>query len=264
MLTIPSRIRAPSASLAVLCALAAPGCYLAHERGDDAGPVDAGRPPLDGAAAPSLVWVLVHPADAPRGPGLYLFDEARQELLRQLPLPDGVTSPHALAWDGRSLWLGGVDVEPAVREIDPESGRVLSRWSGVVTEGIAVTDGTFWYAGVTNAFVPLVHVGRDGTTLDSLPLPEAAVQDLVSARGALFYLVNDGEDRIVRLDPSSGAAADLARGVDAAPNALGFDGSALAVAVDQRIRRFDPESGALVSERPFAVPGWITAIAFVR
>lgn len=238
------------------------GCYLAHEGGVDAA-VDASS--VDGAVVTApLVWVLVHPSDAPRGPGLFLFDEARQEVIRQLPLPDGCTSPHALAWDGRSLWLGGVDVEPAIRELDPADGRVLSRWPGAVTEGIAFDGDTFWYAAVLSSLTPLVHVARDGTTLGSVTLSEVAVQDLVSAEGALYYLVNDDADRIMRFDTATGSATELARNVDVAPYSLGFDGTHLAVAVDGRIRRYDPSTGALVREGPFAVPGWITAIVFVR
>lgn len=90
------------------------------------------------------------------------------------------------------------------------------------------------------------------------------IQDVVSVDGALYYLINDDVDRIVRVNPNSGAASDVARGVHPAPYSLGFDGQYLAVAVDGRILRFDPETGALVRASAFAVPGWITAIAFVR
>ena len=251
---------------AVLTTVLVAACYRAHELAPDES-VDASRDASEHAsdhATSLLVWALVHPSDALRGPDLYLFDEARQEIIRQLPLPEGVTSPHALAWDGRSLWLGGIDVDPAVRELDPLDGRVRSRWAGVVTEGIATDGDTCWYTGVAAAFSPLVQVARDGTTLSSSTLPESSVQDLVSAAGALYYLVNDGVDRIVRIDPAPGGLTDVVRGVHEAPYQLDFDGTHLAVAVDGRIRRYDPTTGALVRESAFAVPGWITAIAFVR
>ena len=241
----------------ILAACLVPGCYRSHERGGDSA-VDADVP--NGP----LVWVLVHPSDAPRGPGLFLFDEGRQEVVRQLALPAGVTSPQALAWDGRSLWLGGVDEEPAVRELDPDNGRVLSRWPGVVTEGIAVDGDNFWYSGVTSAFIPLTHVRRDGSVVSSAALPGVVtVQDLVSASGSLYYLVNDERDRIVRADGVTGDSTVLSLVGFDAPYALGFDGTYLAVAAEGRIRRFDVSTGALVEEGPLAVPGWITAIAFV-
>lgn len=215
------------------------------------------------AGRPSLVWALVHPSASP-GIGLYLFDETSQVIVRQLPLPPGCTSPQALAWDGRSLWLGGIDEDCAVRELDPESGRVLSRWEGVHTEGIAVSGETFWYSAIRDAFAPLVQVRRDGETLDMIELREITVQDLVNANGTLYFLANDDVDRIVRVEPATGATRDIVRGVHTAPYSLGFDGTHLAVAIEGTILRFDPATGARVSTRPFAVPGWITAIAFVR
>ena len=251
------------AIIGALCVSWTPGCYLAHERELDAA-IDVRSRDMGVVASTPLVWVLVHPTNAPLGPGLFLFDEARQAIIRRLPLPDGVTSPHALAWDGRSLWLGGVDAEPGIREIDPADGRVLSRWAFAVTEGIAIDGDTLWYAAVISTLIPLVHVAGDGTTLESITLPEVTVQDLVMADGALYYLVDDDADRIMRFDPATRSSTELVRNVDVAPYSLGFDGAHLAVAVDGRIRRYDPSTGALESDRPFAVPGWITAIAFVR
>lgn len=254
------------------------GCYESHGLGGpsvDAGPrridaspgVDAGFDAGRDAGVrrePVLVWVLIHPTDAPMGPGLFLFDEANQEVVRRLPLPDGVTSPHALAWDGTSLWLGGIDSEPGVREIDPEDGRVLSMWPGVQTEGVATEGGRYWYAAVADAFQPLVEVTRDGTRVASFSLTESTIQDLVAADSALYYLVNDAEDRVMRVDPETGEVTSLASSVDLAPYALGFDGTSLVVAARGTARRFDPRTGGLVRESAFGLPGWVTAIAYVR
>jgi plasmid stability protein len=262
-------------SLALVATLLGAGCYRAHEidvsvdASTDArvdasidAPVDPPDAARDADAGTSLlVWVLVHPSDAPLGPGLYLFDEGRREILRQLPLPEAVTSPHSLAWDGRSLWLGGSGSAAAVREIDPSDGSVRSEWRGVRTEGIATDGERYWYAAAADG---LVQVDRNGTMLSSIGLSDRSVQDLVFAGGALYYLVNDGVDRIVRVDLDTTAATDLARGVHVAPYSLGFDGTHLVVAVEGQARRFDLATGALVRESEFAVPGWITAIAYVR
>ena len=99
--------------------------------------------------------------------------------------------------------------------------------------------------------------------LRRIPIAGSTVQDLVFAGGALDYLVNDDVDRIVHVDPTSGLSSELARGVYVAPYSLGYDGASLAVAVDAMIVRFDPVTGARLSSGAFAVPGWITAIAFV-
>lgn len=245
------------ALLVMLGSLGLAGCDVAHDDGGGETTADAG--------APSLVWVLVHPSDAPLGPGLYLFDEDRQVVVRRLPAPD-ISSPHALAWDGESLWLGGADLDdPAVVQMDPLDGRELSRWPGVWTEGIAFDGTDFWYGPMEPQDRLIRRVDHSGSVLASFTLADGdVVQDMVSANGALYYLVNDDEDRIVRVDTESGSTVEVARGVHQAPYSLGFDGTYLAVAVDGRILRFDTDSGALVRDDPFAVLGWITAIAFVR
>ena len=252
------------------------GCWdshtLAADSALDAVPSDASRP----STASSLLWVLVHPSYMPAGgPGILLFDESAQSVVRRLPLPDPDESPHGLAWDGRSLWLAstGIGISTGITELDPETGAVRQRLSGMRAEGVTVDGETLWYIGARRdeAGPSLVNIGRDGVQISFGPIPESfEVQDLVMADGALHYLANDGLDRIMRIDPSTGSATLLASGVDEAPYALGFDGSYLAVAIADRfrpegiIRRFDPVTGALVRESPLPIDGWVTAIAFVR
>jgi hypothetical protein len=45
----------------------------------------------DSIVAPGgrLIWVLIHPSEAPDGPGIFLFDEEQQ----QVPCPTTVRSP---------------------------------------------------------------------------------------------------------------------------------------------------------------------------
>lgn len=216
-------------------------------------------------ADPGTVWVLVHPSDAPQGAGIYLFDEVEQQVVAQLPLPPGVTSPHALAWDGVSLWVGD-RAAGSIVEVDPSNGAVRSTLPGIRTEGIALDNGTLWYAEDDNANlqVNLINIERDGTQLGSVSIDVTVIQDLAFVDGSLYYLINDDVDRIVRVDPTTGTSTDVAQNVYIAPYSLAHDGAYFAVAIDGIIRRFDPMTGAQVSEDPFAVPGWITAIAFVQ
>jgi streptogramin lyase len=262
---MPRRSRVLASFVALLlAAFVTSGCYLSHERD---------RPSMadgDGSVeSPSsaLVWVLIHPSSAPLEPGIVLFDESRQTVERRLPLPPGRedASVHGLAWDGTSLWLSAV-FPPEILELDPETGAVRSRIEGVLAEGLAsAPDGTLWYAGTRSGMsgARIANITRTGEELAAIPLPEPVVQDLARVGDRSFYLVNDDIDRIVRVD-RAGAPSDLARVPNVAPYSLGFDGRHLAVAVDGAIHRFDPATGALVGSGPLDVPGWITAIAFVR
>lgn len=80
------------------------------------------------------------------------------------------------------------------------------------------------------------------------------------ARGETFYLVNDGFDRVMRLGPD-GVATELGRSYFEAPYSLGFDGTSLAIAMDGRIVRIDPATGA-ATYAAFPLTGYLTAIAF--
>lgn len=245
----------------VLVAMLGDGCYLAHERGVDAS-VSGDAPVVRRA---SRLWVLVHPSDAPMGPGLFLYDEARNAIVSRLPLPPGVESPHGLTWDGGSLWLSdvGVPERPTIYELSPDDGRVLSRIVGHFTEGLAAEGESLWCASA-EPVTSLLELAHDGGVLGSVGVSEIVIQDLVFADGALYYLVNDGLDRIVRIDPRGGAATEVARGFHEAPYSLGFDGTHLVVAADRTLYRFDPRTGAAAGVGPIDVGGWITAIAYVR
>lgn len=245
----------------VFAATLGSGCYLAHERSVDA--AAAGDAPVVRRSA--LVWVLVHPSDAPMGPGLFLYDEDRGAVVSRVPLPAGVESPHGLTWDGRSLWLSDVGVpgRPTIYELSPDDGRVLSRIVGHFTEGLASDGDSLWCASA-EPVTSLLQLAHDGSLLGSVGVREVVIQDLVFADGALHYVVNDDPDRIMRVDPSGGAPTELARDFHEAPYSLGFDGAHLVVAVDRTLYRFDPRTGAAAGTRPIDVGGWITAIAYVR
>jgi hypothetical protein len=249
--------------VAMFTSLGLAGCYLAHEADGTEPSVDAGEEDASvDAGVATLVWVLVHPGSA--NAGLHLVDEERQVVVRRLQTPD-ISPSEALAWDGESLWVAGY-VRPgrAVMQVDPLDGREISRWPDVRTEGIAFDGATFWY-GPLAAYDPVTtvrQVDRRGSVLASFTVEDGrSVQDIVSANGALFYLVNES---MFRRDLQTGATVELVRGLDPYPYSLGFDGRHLAIAGRGRILRFDVDTGALVRDDPFAVPGSINAIAFVR
>ncbi len=279
-----SRMAARTITVLAALSLALAGCWESHGLGVDAD-VDAFHVPVD-APQPvrRLVWALVHPSDAPAsGPGIVLFDEATQTVLRRLPLPVGDdVSAHGLAYDGTSLWVStmgrgsGTTLEDGagIFEIDAEDGHVIRTFDRIRAEGLAIQGDDLWYVGARpdEAGPTLVRLSTlDGAQLSFVPIPESfLIQDLAIANGALFYVANDDLDRVMRIDGTTGAVSELVRGVYVAPYALGFDGQYLAVPMADRftaspsIRRFDPDTGALVSETPFLVDGWVTAIAFVR
>jgi hypothetical protein len=277
-------VRRMAAIALLVLSLGACGCWDSHVLDVDAD-LDAFRASADAVQPVSrLVWVLVHPSDAPpSGPGVVLYDEATHTVVRRLPLPIAPdVSAHGLAIDGDTLWISTMgrgsgatlDDGAGIFQIDQGDGHVIRRFDRIRAEGVAIDGDDLWYAGARpdEAGPTLVRLStRNGAQRSFVPIPESfLIQDLTIANGALYYLANDELDRVMRIDPATGVATELVRGVYVAPYALGFDGRYLAVPMADRsasspsIRRFDPSTGALVSETPFLVSGWVTAIAFVR
>lgn len=204
------------------------------------------------------------------GPGMYLYDMTSQQILLHLDLPPGAESPHALAYDGKSLWLGEI-VSETIYEIDPADGAVLSTITGVRTEGLAVDGDHLWYSADLYGYpeTSLVQIDHNGSVQKEILVSPTVIQDIAFDGASLYYLVNDELDRIVRVDPASGAESQVADHVAAglAPYALSYDGKHLAsidnAANGNELRRYDVLTGATVSVTPFGVPGWVSAIAFV-
>lgn len=219
-------------------------------------------------------WVLVHPSDAPLGPGIYLYDEESQEIKKTLPLPPGVGSPHGLAFDGASLWMsdlaGGSNLSGEVHQIDPNTGVILSTISGIFTEGLVADGANLWYG--ADEYAPegasaFVAISQTGAVLDVIALQDWTIMNDITYDGQRFYYtINDESDRIIAVDPATGAQTELASNIatSATVYTLAFDGTYLAT-VDpggsgNLLRRFDRVTGSLVSTTPFGVPGWVTAI----
>lgn len=216
------------------------------------------------------LWVLVHPTDAPsQGPGIVHIDNDGVELAR-LPLPDGVSSPHGLAFDGASLWLTDA-AEGGLYEIDPASGDELSFLPIAPSQGVAVDGDAFWIH--DGDFIRIDATGaeterRRGSTV---------VQDLAFDGTDVLFLTNGDRDTVTRVAPDD-TQTDLPNAVTRSNTgyAMMLDDGMLYVAdyalydeglpyVDSYstavLRTVDPWTGEILGTALLPVEGWITAIA---
>src|SRR5438067_3860910 len=102
-----------------------------------------------GQAPEGVMYIVVHPSDGPGLPGIYEYDVRHDKVLSVLPLPAGIASPQALAYDGASLWLSGIGDVGEVFRLDPATGSIRNDFnlpdSGAT--GIAASDMTLWTIG---------------------------------------------------------------------------------------------------------------------
>jgi len=89
-------------------------------------------------------WILTHRKY--QSPGISLYNETTLTIELELDLPENLESPHALAYDGTSLWVGGNGENESIYELNPETGAIKSEIRNISTEGIAVQDDYLYYS----------------------------------------------------------------------------------------------------------------------
>lgn len=229
-------------------------------------------PPVD----KKLIWVLIHPTNAPvDGDGIHAYDPQLRRSVRRFPPPPGARFAGGLAFDGISLWATATkDDKGLVYEIDPHNGNVRSSFpiSSKHSQGLAIDGGHIWIG--TEQFATkqsLIRSTWDGDVVSQLPIGKAVVNDLTAAKGMLYYIVNGPNDPIYRMDPKTGDQRVLVQTGIVAPYSLTYDGKHLVVVEDTGfggsstnnvMRRYDPNTGTLVSSEDLLLKGWVYAIAF--
>jgi hypothetical protein len=222
---------------------------------------------------PPELWVLVHPSEAPAaGPGIVHLDGDGVELGR-LPIPPGLSSPHALTHDGASLWVSGYSggEEQGILQVDPSTGAVGATIPiPIPTEGIAADGDGFWMAGSA-----LTRVDATGAITDRRP-GAGTIQDLAFDGTDLWFLVNGSPDSVSRVDPLgrprvvADPVSDDSRSygmtwyegellvIDTAFEDPAFpDGTAL-------LRHVDPYTGERIGTSELPLEGWLTALVVPR
>ena len=213
-----------------------------------------------GQELPETMWFLVHPTDAPDGPGMYLWDSGSDTVIQQFPLPDPTGSVHALLHDGRFLWLSDL-ASNGIFQIDPADGSVLGSIPFGPPTGLALGTGGFW----AGRFDPLFLIDHSGNVLQQ-HLFGSIVSDITTDGKLLFIVSNDGEDPIQSFDPETEETVLLVNNSvnSLAPNTLSwFRGTLLIIDSfsGNSLLHYDDTKGTLLGETPVSIPGWITSSA---
>ena len=204
-------------------------------------------------------WILVHP-NSPNGtPGIYLYNETTMEEEKRLDLPDSLYSPHALDYDGNSLWLGGYDtLTSSIYELNPDDGTIRSKIRNISTEGIASVNDELFYSGNSRVF----EIKKDGTPVDTFLLPTNVIQDIAVKDNELYYVVNGSTDPIIQFDMQTEQADTVLETNVLMLYTLCIRNNNFVVVDDNNeIRRFDRITGQKISDTKTTIDGWITAIA---
>lgn len=202
-------------------------------------------------------WLLVHPTHG--NEGIYLYNETDSIVELKIELPEKLTSPHALDFDGESLWIGGAESSSSIFEISPIDGSILSEIGNVRTEGIACLNNDLYYAGSRSIF----RISKQGVPIETISTQASVIQDIAINNSNLYYSSNMETDPIFKVNLANSSEEKILETEVAALYTLAIQDDNLVVIANNKIRRFDINSGEKISDANIYLNfyGWITAIA---
>lgn len=206
------------------------------------------------------LWILKHRRY--QEPGIYLYNETSGILELELDLPKDLESPHAIAFDGESLWVGGIGEDETIYELDPQTGETLSEIPNIKTEGIAVDENYLYYSVYeTNS---IIKIDKNGTFIEEIVTKNASlsIPDIAIDGNNLYYLRYTETDPVVKLNLSSRDESfiELGGSIDTYSLTI-FNSEIVGVTLFNGISRFRQHSGSFISSNLTGIEGWITAIA---
>ena len=209
-------------------------------------------------------WILVHPSYG--NPGIYLYNETNSTIENILPLPDSNGSPHALDFDGSSLWLGGASsinttngilTHNPIYELNPDNGEVISTIDNIRTEGISVSNNHIYYS----TYGQIIEITKTGTFVSSTSVENTTINDIAICNSIKYYVYNGSIDPIIKVNEASGQDEFILE--TDIPNlyTLSIRDDNFVVVSNNHFRRFDINTGEHLSDIKIEINGWITAIA---
>ncbi|MCB4806637.1 hypothetical protein LG651_00125 [Tamlana sp. 62-3] len=202
-------------------------------------------------------WILTHKNY--QKPGIYLYDEETGLIELEISLPDDLQSPHALAFDGEYLWVGGNGENESMYQINPETGEVVNTISNIITEGIAVKDDYIYYSNLNTINI----ITKNGSFVDAFETENTAlnISDITIFENNLYYLRYSETDPVIKLNLNTYSETPITGLTTSGTYCLTyFDYELITVSALNEINHNSIQNGDLLSSSPTNFEGWITAI----
>lgn len=203
-------------------------------------------------------WILTHRNYAE--PGISLYNETTSTIELKLDLPENLESPHALAYDGTSLWVGGIGENESIYQLNPENGAIISEIKNIQTEGIAVLDDYLYYSD----YMIINKIEQNGTLVEEIATQNSSynIPDLAIDGNSLYYLRYSENQPVIKLNLSSKNESAIPYLESTGTYSLTIsDNEIITISALNEISHHNLASGTLISKKPTIFTGWITAIA---
>ena len=203
-------------------------------------------------------WILKHRNF--QDSGIYIYNEATATIELELDLPKNLQSPHAIAFDGKSLWVGGNGENESIYELHPKNGAILSEIKNVPTEALTVDDDYLYYAN----FNVIYKIEKDGSFVEKtltkntiLNIPDIAING-----NELYYLRHSEEEPLIRLNLNNDTEHHIFGIENNDSYCLSiFNNELITVGPLNEINHNYLNTGRLKLTNTTEIKGWITAIA---
>lgn len=203
-------------------------------------------------------WILTHRSYA--SPGISLYNETTSTIELKLDLPNNLESPHALAYDGESLWVGGIGENESIYQLNPENGAILSEIKNIKTEGIALKDDYLYYS-----YEKLINkIEKNGTLVEEIATKNSSynIPDLAISDNNLYYLRYSENEPVIKLNLSSKKESAIPITESTGTYCLTIlNNEIITISPFNEISHFNLKSGVFISTKTTILEGWITAIA---
>ena len=203
-------------------------------------------------------WILTHRNYAE--PGISLYNETTSTIELKFDLPENLESPHALAYDGTSLWVGGIGENESIYQLNPENGAIISEIKNIQTEGIAILDDYLYYSD----YNIINKIEKNGTLIEEIATQNSSynIPDLAIDGNSLYYLRYSENQPVIKLNLSSKNESAIPYLESTGTYALTIsDNEIITISALNEISHHHLASGTIISKKPTIFKGWITAIA---
>lgn len=203
-------------------------------------------------------WILTHRSY--EAPGIYLYNETTLAVELKLDLPENLESPHALAYDGESLWVGGVGENESIYQLNTENGAILSEIKNIKTEGIALLDEYLFYSNDKM----INKIEKNGTLVEEITTKNSSynIPDIAINGNTLYYLRYSEKEPVIKLNLSNKNESRISTTESTGTYCLTVSNNEIiTINPFNEIVRFDLRTGAFISTNTTIIEGWITAIA---
>lgn len=203
-------------------------------------------------------WILTHKSY--EAPGIYLYNETTETIELKLDLPKNLESPHALAYDGESLWVGGNGENESIYQLNPENGAIRSEIKNIQTEGIALLNEYLYYSD----YKIINKINKDGTPVEEISTQNSSynIPDIAIDDNNLYYLRYSEKDPVIKIGLSNRKESKIDLTASTGTYCLTVSNNEIiTINPFNEINRFNLETGAFISTTITNIEGWITAIA---